>query len=174
MELLVFTIIQATFNFKFTASLYFIVTSWLNDCEDMKLVVPTHVVFVLLIPQYNPCISIYIISSVLYIYTETINNKIIKSSHKENFISTNIADELKVQSPKSPHFHLKPELHKKGIPGRPAITSVNCNTCKISEYLDYHLQTILKEVPFYHKDKKSLNVKSLYTSISDVQGLTKL
>ena len=161
MELLVFTIIQATFNFKFTASLYFIVTSWLNDCEDMKLVVPTHVIFVLLIPQYNPCISIYIISSVLYIYTETINNKIIKSSHKENFLSTNIADELKVQSPKSPHFHLKPELHKKGIPGRPAITSVNWNTCKISEYLDYHLQTILKEVPFYHKDKKSLNVKSL-------------
>ena len=44
--------------------------------------------------------------------TTTINatvNKIIKRFHKENLISKNIAKGLKVESPKSPHFNLKPE-----------------------------------------------------------------
>ena len=44
--------------------------------------------------------------------TTTINatvNKIIKRFHKENLISKNIAEGLKIESPKSPHFNLKPE-----------------------------------------------------------------
>ena len=79
-------------------------------------------------------------------------NKITKRFHKENLISKNIAEGRKIESPKSPHFYLKPKLHKEGFPGRPVISSVNCHTCKISEYVDYHFQPIVREIPSYVKD----------------------
>ena len=41
---------------------------------------------------------------------------------------------------------LKLKIHKKGIPETSVITSVNCLTSKISDYVDYHLQVILKEI----------------------------
>ena len=78
-------------------------------------------------------------------------NKIIKRFHKENLLSKNIAEGLKIESPKSLHFNLKPKLHKEGVPGRPVISSVNCYTSKISEYVDYHLQPIVREIPSYVK-----------------------
>ena len=43
-------------------------------------------------------------------------NKIIKRFHKENLISKNTTEGLKIESPKSPHFYLKPKLHKEGFP----------------------------------------------------------
>ena len=48
-----------------------------------------------------------------------------------------------------PHFYLKPKVHKEGNPGRPVISSINCHTSKISEYADYHLQPIVKEILSY-------------------------
>ena len=117
-------------------------------------------------------------------------NKIIKKFHKENLISKNIAERLKIESPKLPHFYLKPKLHKEGVPGRPVISSVNCHTSKISEYVDYNLQPIVREIPSYVKDTSdflrkinaiefvsdnsylvSLDIKSLYTSIPNVEGI---
>ena len=66
-------------------------------------------------------------------------NKKVKRFYKENLISKNIAKGLKIESHKSPHFYLKPKVHKEGVPGRPFINSVNCYTSKISEYIDYRL-----------------------------------
>ena len=67
---------------------------------------------------------------------------------------------------------------------------MNCHTLKISEYIDYHLQPIVKEIPSYIQDTTdflrkinqidiapnnsylaSLNVKSLYTNIPNVEGM---
>ena len=42
-------------------------------------------------------------------------NQMIKRFHKENLISKNITEGLKIESPKSPHFHLKIKLHKEGV-----------------------------------------------------------
>ena len=53
-------------------------------------------------------------------------NKITKRFHNENLISRNIAEGLKIESPKLQRFYLRPKLHKEGVPGRPAISSVNC------------------------------------------------
>ena len=39
-----------------------------------------------------------------------------------------------------------------GNPGRPVISSLNCHTSKISEYVDYHLQWIARHIPSYVKD----------------------
>ena len=117
-------------------------------------------------------------------------NKIIKRFQKENVISKNIAEGLKIDSPKSPPFYLKSKLHKEGVPGRPVISSVNCHASKISEYVDYHLQPIVREIPSNVKDTSdflrkfnavefvpdnsyfvSLDVKSLYTSIPNAEGI---
>ena len=50
------------------------------------------------------------------------------------------------------HPQSKQKLHKEGVSGRPVIRSVNCHTFKISEYVDYHLQPIVREIPSYVKD----------------------
>ena len=68
---------------------------------------------------------------------ETVN-KIIKRFHKENLISKNTTESPKFR------FYLKLKLHKKGVPGRPVISSVNCHTIEMSEYVDYHLQPIFR------------------------------
>ena len=70
------------------------------------------------------------------------------------------------------------------------ISSINCHSSKILEYVDYHLQPVVREIPSYIKDtsdslhklkpitvvpKKfylvTLNVKSLYTSIQNSEGI---
>ena len=58
----------------------------------------------------------------------------------------------KIESPKSPRFYFKPKLHKEGVSRRPVISLVNCHTSKLSKYVDYHLQPIVREIPFYVKD----------------------
>ena len=37
----------------------------------------------------------------------------------------------------TPEFHLLPKIRKNNSPGRPAISSDNCHTSRISEYIDY-------------------------------------
>ena len=70
------------------------------------------------------------------------------------------------------------------------ISSINCHTLKISEYVDYHLQPIVKEISSYVQDTTdflrkinqinfvpdnsylfSLDVKSLYTNIPNAEGI---
>ena len=74
-------------------------------------------------------------------------------------------------------------MHKEGNPGRVLISSVSCHTFKISNYVDYHLQPIVKQIPSHFKDTCNfisklraaetvpdnsclvlLDVKSLYTN----------
>ena len=110
---------------------------------------------------------------------------------QENLISKNISEGLKTESPKTPHFYLKPKVHKEGNPRRPVISSINCHTSKISEYVNHHIcQPIVKEIPSYVKDTTdflrkinkinfvpdnpyllSLDVKSLYTNIPNAEGI---
>ena len=59
-------------------------------------------------------------------------NNVLKTFHKERFNNKNITEGLKVESPKSTHFHLKLKLQIEGILGRPIISSVNLHTSKIS------------------------------------------
>ena len=120
---------------------------------------------------------------------ETIH-KVISRFQKENLLSKNISEGLKTENPKTPHFYIKPKVHKNGNPGRPVISSINCHTSKISEYVDYHLQPIVKEIPSYAQDTTdflrkinqidfvpdntylvSLDVKSLYTNIPNAEGI---
>ena len=81
-------------------------------------------------------------------------------------------------------FYAQPKLHKERNPGRLVISTLTCHTSKISEYIDYHLQTIVKQIPSYVNDTSEflsqlnaketvpgnsylvpLDVKFLYTNI---------
>ena len=67
-------------------------------------------------------------------------------------ISNSVSDGLKVESSRTPRFYIQPKIHKEGNPGRPVISSLNSHTSKIFEYVDFHLQAIVKQIPSYVKD----------------------
>ena len=76
-----------------------------------------------------------------------LSTKLYQDLKKRNLLSKNISEGFKTKNPKKSHFYLKPKVHKDGNPGRTVISSVNCHISKISEYVDYHLQPIVKEIP---------------------------
>ena len=105
-------------------------------------------------------------------------------------IKDKVAERSMTQNPKTPRFYTKAKIHKEGIPGRPVISSVNCHSSEVSEYVDYHLQIIVREIPCYIKDTNdflrnlkpitevpensylvTLDVKSLYTSMRNSEGI---
>ena len=119
---------------------------------------------------------------------ETIH-KFISRFQKENLLSKNICEELKTKNHKTPHFQLKSKVHKEGNPGRPVTSSINCHTSNISEYIDYHLQPIVKEILWEVQDITDflrkinqidfapdnsylvyLDAKLLYTNIPNKEG----
>ena len=63
-----------------------------------------------------------------------------------------IANSLLEEKIKTPEFHLLPKIHNANNPGRPVISSVNCHTSGISEFVDYYLQPEVKKLTSYVKD----------------------
>ena len=108
---------------------------------------------------------------------------------KDKSIPTKITDGLITSNPRTPKFYIPPKIHKENNPGRPIISSINCHKSKISKHVDYHLQSIMKEIPSYIKDTNNfinkinnhnipkalifvtLDVKSLYKSIPNPEGI---
>ena len=43
---------------------------------------------------------------------------------------------------KTPEFHLLPKIIKTNNLGRPVISSINCHTSRIWEFVDYYLQQL--------------------------------
>ena len=64
----------------------------------------------------------------------------------ENLWTLKTANSLLVQKIKKPVFHLLPKIHGANNPGRPVISSVNCHTSRISEFVDYYLQPEIKKL----------------------------
>ena len=108
----------------------------------------------------------------------------------ENLLTLRTANSLLEEKIKTPEFHLLPKKHKANNSGRPVISSVNCRTSRISEFVDYYLQPEVKKLKSYVKDttdfiKKieaidhvsddsylvSLDVPSLYTNIPHKEGI---
>ena len=65
-----------------------------------------------------------------------------------------VAEGLKKKTREDPNSIYDRKLHKRGSPGRPVVSSVNCHTSYILKYVDYHLQPIVKEMPSHAKDKR--------------------
>ena len=86
------------------------------------------------------------------LYNNELVNDTVERLKKDKSIPTKIADGLIKSNPRTPKFHVSPRIHKENNPGRPVICSINYHMSKISKYVDYHLQPIMKEVPSYVKD----------------------
>ena len=100
------------------------------------------------------------------------------------------ANSLLEEKIETPEFQLFPKIHKASNPGRPVISSINCHTSRISEFVDYYLQTEVKKLKSYIEDTTdfirkteaidhvsddsylvSLDVRSLYTNIPHKEGI---
>ena len=100
------------------------------------------------------------------------------------------ANSLLEEKIKTPEFLLLPKIHKANNPGRSVISSVNCHTSRISEFVVHYLQPEVKKLKSYVKDttdfiKKieatnhvsddsylvSLDVRSLHTNIPHKEGI---
>ena len=118
-------------------------------------------------------------------------NKAIDSLKQYNHISEKLAKGLKMDDVRTPQFYLLPKIHKDGNPGRPVVSSIECHTSKISEFVDHHLQPVVQETLSYVKDTNdflnkleicsseidnntilvTMDVKSLYTNIPNDEGI---
>ena len=58
---------------------------------------------------------------------------------------------------RTPQFQILPKVHKTNIPGRPVVSSVECHTSKISEFVNHYLQS---------------HVRSLTSCINDISDFT--
>jgi len=111
----------------------------------------------------------------------------------ESMITKETAEVLKPKNVKPARFYLLPKIHKKNIPGRPVISSINCHTTKLSRYVDYHIKPLATKVKSYIRDTTdfinklqnircvphnailaTLDVKSLYSNIKHNEGLLAL
>ena len=111
--------------------------------------------------------------------------------YNEKLITNDTFDFLEPSNEiRTPVFYTLPKLHKEGIPGLPIISGCNSPTEKLSQYLDFYLKPIVRNIPSYIKDTThflqvvldqkeipdntilvTLDVKSLYTNIPDDEGI---
>lgn len=120
---------------------------------------------------------------------ENLVNNTLEDLKNRNLISEKQTNALKSAESRCPKFYLQPKIHKKGNPGRPVISSINCHTERISEFVDHHLQPRVKELPSYVQDTTdfinktkdlhipensilvTMDVSSLYTNIPNKEGI---
>ena len=122
-----------------------------------------------------------------------LGNQAIDRFKKEKLITQKIADGLKTSYPKSPHFYITPKIRKPGNPVRAVVSSVNCHRTSISEYIEYHLQPVVKQTQSYINGTNdfinkindiennppsrylvTMDVKSLYTNIPNSEGIAEV
>ena len=123
------------------------------------------------------------------LHTEKIKSEI-NNLKNESLLILKTENSLLEEKIKTPELHLLPKFHKANNLGRPVVSSVNCNTSRISEFVDYYLETEVKKLKSYVKYvtdfiKKieaidyvnddsylvSLHARSLYTNIRHQEGI---
>lgn len=67
-----------------------------------------------------------------------------------------MANSLLPDKVKIPIFHLLPKIHKPDNPRRPLMSSVDCHSSRISEFVNHFLQTAVTKLKSYAKDATDL------------------
>ena len=116
----------------------------------------------------------------------SIVNDTIETSHYQQVLTKNIAYNLKTTKAKTPYFYITPKVHKKDIPGRPVVSSFDCQTSILFKFVDRYADDIPPSVKntkdFINKlanvtdtSKDSilviLDVRALYTNILNHEGI---
>ena len=85
------------------------------------------------------------------LHTERIKSET-SNLKNENLLTLKTANSHLEEKIKTPELHLLPKIHKANNPERPVISTVNCHTSRISEFVDYYLQPEVKKLKSYVKD----------------------
>ena len=56
---------------------------------------------------------------------------------KQGLLSTSTAEKRTINSVRTSQLHILPKIHKSSIPGRQAVSAVECLTSKISKFVDH-------------------------------------
>ena len=78
----------------------------------------------------------------------------IRTMADNGHISKETGKYLKPTNPRTVRFYHLPTIHKPGNPGRPIVSSCGTPTVCISEFVDYHLQPLVMQIPSYLQDTK--------------------
>ena len=70
-------------------------------------------------------------------------NDTVTEFQRSNVLTNKVANMLKTDDPRTPKFYTIPKIHEPNNLGRPVISSIDCHTSKISEYVDVHLKEIM-------------------------------
>ena len=126
---------------------------------------------------------------------KVVSNCLRRITERDEKITKEILDFLKVEDPKLCRLYLLPKVQKRmhSVPGRPIISNSGYITENISSFLDYHLQPLAKSVKSYLKDTNdflakirdlpdlpenailcTIDVVGLYPSIPNNEGLAAL
>ena len=103
------------------------------------------------------------------------------------------AKHLILVDPRCSRFYLLPKIHNDNIPGRPVVSACSCPSQNIATYLSTILRPVVEGLPSFVKDTTdalnvfgnftfnegipvlfTMDVRSLYTSIPNNEGLTAL
>ena len=124
------------------------------------------------------------------VHAALVNNAIDQLKNR-NALNQKMANQLKSTNPRTPRFYLLPKIHKPNNPGRPVVSSINCHTERISQFVDHHLQPLTKKLTSYVQDTTdflrklqslpdklpentllvTMDVRSLYTNIPNDEGI---
>ena len=99
--------------------------------------------------------------------TQKICNTLLDMLRKKE-IDKKLFNYLLVKNPQLGRFYLLPKIHRRmtNIPGRPAISNNGTSTEIISLYLDYHLKSLIPNVPHILEDTRDF--------VNRIQGLSDL
>ena len=133
----------------------------------------------------------------LNLYPTELHIENIKSEVKnENLLTSKTANSVLEEKIQTPEFHILPNMHKDNNSRRQVISSVNCQTTRISKFVGYYLQPEVNKLKSYVKEfitdfcttdfinkieaidhlsddsyLVSLDVCSLYTNIPHKEGI---
>ena len=69
--------------------------------------------------------------------------------HNDGYVNDKTKQYLTCNDPKPGRFYILPKIHKPGNLGRPIVSSNFRPTEHISEFVDFHLQTLVSSLPSY-------------------------
>ena len=79
-------------------------------------------------------------------------NNIINRFKLQRLLDDTTTKNLLILHARTPNFFMQPKIHNEDNPGRPFISSINCHTPKIPQYVDHHLQLYVQQLGSYVND----------------------
>jgi hypothetical protein len=84
-------------------------------------------------------------------FTDKVSS-VVEDMLKQGYISEKNKDYLIVPKPKAGRYNLLPKIHKQGIPGRLIVSTNGHPIERISEFVDQHLRSFVRALPFHFQD----------------------